>query len=424
MNSSFVIQGNLCFSENPDRIRILEHGFLVIENGEIREVCSQLPEQYAALKRIDCSDRLIIPGMTDLHIHAPQFAYRGLGMDLELLEWLNTYAYPEEARYADLSYADAAYGQFAEHLRDSATTRACVFATVHVQATELLMRKLSETGIITFVGKINMDRNCPEYLMESSPERSLSETEEWILKTRDAYPNSRPILTPRFLPSCTDSLLEGLGELQRKYRLPVQSHLSENLSEIQLVHVLAPQSRFYGDAYDRFGLFGGGYPCVMAHCVYSTPEEAALIRSNGVFIAHSPESNVNLSSGVAPVSRYLDDGLNVGLASDVAGGSNENLFWSMVVAIQSSKLRWRLPDNAVAPLTFDRAFYMATMGGASFFGKVGTFAPGYAADFLVLDDSSLDHPRFLSVRERLERFIYLAESKNIFAKYVAGRRIF
>ncbi len=423
MAPSFVIRGNLCFSESPDRIRIIEDGFLAVENGRIAGVYRTLPEQYAGLKLRDCSGRLVIPGLTDLHIHAPQFAYRGLGMDMELLEWLNTYAFPEESKYRDLAYADAAYSLFARHLHESATTRACVFATVHPEATELLMEKLNRTGLVTYVGKVCMDRNCPDYIREPSPEKSLADTEEWILKTRSAFPLSRPILTPRFLPSCTDALLEGLGKLREKYGLPVQSHLSENPEEISWVRELAPQSRFYGDAYDRFGLFGGRYPCIMAHCVYSGKEETDLIRRNGVFVAHSPESNVNLSSGVAPVSRYLDDGLNVGLASDVAGGSNENLFWAMIMAIQSSKLRWRLLDSSIPALTFERAFYAATMGGGAFFGKVGTFAPGYEADLLVLDDSSLDHPQPLTVRERLERYIYLSESKNIYAKYVRGRKI-
>ena len=423
MAPSFVIRGNLCFSENPDRIRIIEDGFLAVENGRIAGVYRTLPEQYAGLKLRDCSGCLIIPGLTDLHIHAPQFAYRGLGMDMELLEWLNTYAFPEESKYRDLAYADAAYSLFARHLHESATTRACVFATVHPEATELLMEKLNRTGLVTYVGKVCMDRNCPDYIREPSPEKSLADTEEWILKTRSAFPLSRPILTPRFLPSCTDALLEGLGKLREKYGLPVQSHLSENPEEISWVRDLAPESRFYGDAYDRFGLFGGQYPCIMAHCVYSGKEETDLIRRNGVFVAHSPESNVNLSSGVAPVSRYLDDGLNVGLASDVAGGSNENLFWAMIMAIQSSKLRWRLLDSSIPALTFERAFYAATMGGGAFFGKVGTFAPGYEADLLVLDDSSLDHPQTLTVRERLERYIYLSESKNIYAKYVRGRKI-
>ncbi len=148
------------------------------------------------------------------------------------------------------------------------------------------------------------------------------------------------------------------------------------------------------------------------------------MRENGVFVAHSPMSNANLASGVAPVSKYLARGLKVGLASDVAGGETENMFRVMADAIRDSKLRWRLLDQSVAPLTVDQAFYIATLGGGSFFGKVGSFAEGYELDAVVLDDTALDHPQELTLRARLERCIYLADERQVHAKYAAGRKIF
>ena len=132
---------------------------------------------------------------------------------------------------------------------------------------------------------------------------------------------------------------------------------------------------------------------------------------------------MNLASGVAPVSQFLERGLNVGLATDIAGGSHESLLRAMMHAIQASKLRWRLLDQTVKPLSFERAFYLATMGGGAFFGSVGTFREGWAADAVVLDDTNLDHPQELSVRARLERMTYLADERNIKAKYVEGRKI-
>lgn len=148
------------------------------------------------------------------------------------------------------------------------------------------------------------------------------------------------------------------------------------------------------------------------------------MRENGVFVAHSPMSNANLSSGVAPVSKYLARGLHVGLASDVAGGETVNMFRVMAEAIRDSKLRWRLLDQAVAPLSVDQAFYIATAGGGAFFGKVGSFAKGYELDAVVVDDALLDHPQELSVRARLERCIYLADERQVYAKFVAGRQLF
>ena len=421
---SFVIRGNLCYCKDCNSISTKPHAYLVCRDGVCAGIFDTLPEQYAALPLTDFGDRLVLPGMTDLHLHAPQFSFRGLGMDMELLDWLNAYTFPEEAKYAELDYADRAYSQFVSHLRRSVTTRAVCFATVHAPATELLMEKMEQSGLVSYVGKVNMDRNAPDYLCEASVEASLDATEAWIAATKERFSRTKPILTPRFIPSCSDELLRGLRTLAEKYDLPVQSHLSENFGEIAWVGELCPDAKFYGDAYDRFGLFGGDHPCVMAHCVHSSDEELELMRKNGVYIAHSPLSNTNLASGVAPVSRYLESGLRVALASDVAGGETENLLRVMAGAIRASKLRWRLLDQQVKPLTVDQAFYMATLGGGSFFGKVGSFEDGYEFDAVVLDDSALEHPQELSLRARLERCIYLADERHIAAKFVAGTRLF
>ena len=285
------------------------------------------------------------------------------------------------------------------------------------------MQELENSGLVSYVGKVNMDRNSPDYLREADAKTALEDTERWICETRSAFAHTKPILTPRFIPSCSDELLRGLGALADKYDLPVQSHLSENFGEIAWVRELCPQAAFYGDAYDQFGLFGGKHPCIMAHCVHSGDEEIERMRQNGVFVAHSPLSNANLASGVAPVSKYLDCGLRVGIASDVAGGETVDLFRVMADALRDSKLRWRLLDQEVKPLSVDQVFYLATLGGGRFFGKVGSFAPGYEFDAVVLDDTTLDHPQELTLRARLERCIYLSDGRQVAAKYAAGRKI-
>lgn len=419
---SFVLKGQICTSASMDAIEITENGYLVVEAGVIRGVFRTLPSRFTDLPVYDHGERLILPGMSDLHVHAPQFAFRGLGMDMELLEWLNTYTFPEESKYQDMEYAERAYQSFTRHLLHSTTTRASIFATLHVPATLRLMELLEQSGLRTCVGKVNMNRNCPVYLREISKNQAVRDTVSW-LDACGRFEKTRPILTPRFIPSCTDDLMYALSEIRREYDLPVQSHLSENFSEIAWVQELCPRSKSYGDAYRAFGLFGGDHRCIMAHCVHSSEDEQALIQENGVFVAHSPESNTNLASGVAPVNRFLDNGLKVGLATDVAGGSHESMLRAMMHAIQASKLRWRLLDQSVAPLSFDRAFYLATMGGGEFFGKVGAFREGYEADIVVMDDASLDHPQELPVRSRLERLVYLADERNVCEKYVAGERV-
>jgi guanine deaminase len=423
-DKNFVLKGNICYSEDMNLLRTVEQGYLVCLEGKSEGVFKELPEQFLDLPLTDWGDRMIIPGLIDLHIHAPQFSFRGLNMDLELLDWLNTNTFPEEAKYKDLEYANKAYQIFADTMRKSATTRACIFATIHRPATEVLMDLMEETGLKTMVGKVNMDRNSPEYYCEHGAAESERDTAAWLDHVKSKYENVSPILTPRFIPSCTDELMDRLSRMQKKYRIPVQSHLSENQSEIEWVKGLCPASKFYGDAYDQFGLFGGNAKTVMAHCVYSPKEEIALMKERGVFIAHCPQSNTNLSSGIAPVRTYLEQKMNIGLGTDVAGGSGESIFRAMADAISVSKLRWRLLDESLKPVTIEEAFYMGTLGGGSFFGKVGSFLKGYEFDALILDDSSLPHPQPLTLKERLERFIYLSDDRHIKGKFTEGSRIF
>ena len=185
--NTYIVKGDICFSRSMDEIVCLEQGSIVVENGRVTGVFQTLPARYAALPVLDYGHRLILPGMSDLHVHAPQFAFRGLGMDMELLEWLNTYTFPEESKYKDLDYAERAYGSFASHLLRSTTTRAAIFATIHVPATELLMQKLDAMGLECFVGKVNMNRNSPVYLREISTNQALRDTERWICETKERY---------------------------------------------------------------------------------------------------------------------------------------------------------------------------------------------------------------------------------------------
>lgn len=421
---SFVIRGDICYSETPQSLRLCPDSWLVCLEGHSAGVFPVLPEQYANLPVLDCAGSLVTPGLTDLHVHAPQYALRGQGMDLELLDWLNRYIFPEESRYASPDYADQAYRRFVEDVRRGPNTRACVFATVHRPATIRLMDLLEESGLCAMVGKVNMDRNCPDTIREASAAASAQSTRDWLERIEGRYRRTRPILTPRFIPSCTDALLGELGKIQRQYGLPVQSHLSENRGEIAWVRELCPGAKHYCDAYHAFGLFGGpACPTIMAHCVYSEGEEAELLKEQNVFIAHCPASNTNLSSGIAPVRRFLQDGLRVGLGSDVAGGTHTSIFKAMADAIQVSKLRWRLVDQSLAPLTVREAFYLGTLGGGAFFGKVGSFAPGYEFDALVIDDARYTPQGRMELETRLERTVYLSDERDIRHKFVQGRKI-
>ena len=445
---NMILKGDICYSKSPQELETVKNGYLVCEGETVAGLFQEIPGTYRDFPVTDYSGHLIIPGLCDLHTHAPQFAYRGLGLDMQLLEWLEKYAFPEEAKYADPEYADIAYSLFADSLKRGATTRACIYATVHNQSTIMLMEKLEESGLVTFVGKVSMDRNCPPSLCEPSADEAYLAAKDWIENTKGRFENTSPILTPRFLPSCSDELMRKLKELQREYNLPVQSHLSENRDEATWVRELCPEAGSYGGAYDSFGLFGGpGTPTVMAHCVLSEGAEEDLIKDNGVCVAHCPQSNTNLSSGIAPVRRFLRRGIRVGLGSDVAGGCHMSIFRAMSDALQVSKLYWRLVEQNEAPLTIPEVFYLGTAGGGGFFGKAGSFEAGYEFDAVVIDDrliSSPDNPgggdrnadekhsagknhktvdTHSSVPDRLSRVIFLSGDNCIIDKYVRGKRI-
>ncbi len=425
MDNILVLHGNILFSKNSKELSIHKDSYLVSINGLIDAIYNEIPPHLKDYVYKDYGDRIIIPGMTDLHIHAPQYAFQGIGMDLELLDWLNTYTFPEESKYSSLTYAQKAYTNFVERLRKSTTTRACIFATIHEDSTLLLMDMLEKSNLSTLVGKVNMDRNSPDSLREESASIAFSNTEKFILNVLDKnYKNTKAILTPRFIPSCSDELMTKLQSLKDKYDLCVQSHLSENPSEIAWVQELCPWSSFYGDAYDKFNMFGRNTKTIMAHCVYSPSIEIERMKENGVFIAHCPESNINLSSGIAPIRTFLDKDMHIGLGSDVAAGTTLNLFKAIAYAIQASKIRWRLQDSSLNPLTVAEGFYLATKGGGEFFGKVGSFEQGYESDILVLDDTRINHSELQDLEKRLERMIYLADEREVFAKYVKGTQLF
>ena len=423
VNKTFAIKGDICFAKELGRLETSENSYLVCEDGKVAGVFATLPDKYKGIEIKDYSGKLVCPGLSDIHVHAPQYSFRGLGMDLELLDWLNTNTFPEESHYRDMEYAKKAYDIFTEDMRISATTRAVVFATIHKDATEYLMDSFDKAGLGAYIGKVNMDRNSPDFYVEDTKE-SVKTTLEWLDDVTGRYELVKPIITPRFVPSCTDELMKELGRIVSEKKLPVQSHLSENLSEIDWVKALAPESKGYADAYDRFGLFGTGGKTVMAHCVHMREDEIELIKKQGVFVAHCPQSNVNLRSGISPMREFLEAGVKSGLASDLAGGASINMFKAVTDAIQVSKLYWRIVDDTKKALTFPEAFYLATKGGGEFFGKVGSFEAGYEFDAIVIDDSMAKTPLTLNAEQRLERTMYLCHSNSIAAKFVAGRQLF
>ena len=417
-DNKFLVKGTFIDTITKDALRIRK-GYILVQDGVINNFSEENPD--SSLKLFDYTDKLIIPGLSDLHLHAPQYPNAGLGLDLELLQWLDTYTFPEESKYKDMDYAKKAYQVFVDDLAKTATTRASIFATLHTDVTLLLMDLLEQKKICAYVGKVGMDRNCPDFYIEKNgKEETLRFVEECQKRN---YKYVKPIITPRFTISCTDDYMQYMGELAKKYKIPVQSHLSENLGEIEFVKELRPNDKFYGESYDKYGLFGTEVKTIMAHCVHCPKEEADLIKKNGVYIAHCPTSNSNLASGICPAGRYLREGFNIGIGSDVSGGHTLDLFEVMRHTIQVSQLNLRYVNPNDKPLTFNETFYMATNKGGSFFGKVGVFEKDYEFDALVLDESLIKNVRDYNEKERLERFVYNKDAK-IESKFIRGNKIF
>ena len=416
--TKFIIKGTFIDTLTKDEFRIRK-GFILVEDGLIKNFSEENPD--TSLKLYDYTGKLIIPGLSDLHLHAPQYPNTGLGLDLELLDWLDTYTFPEESKYKDIEYAKKAYQTFVDDLAKTATTRASIFATLHTDMTLLLMDLLEQKKICAYVGKVGMDRNCPDFYIEKNgKEETLRFVEECQKRN---YKFVKPIITPRFTISCTDEYMKYMGELAKKYNIAVQSHLSENFGEIDFVRQLRPNDKFYGESYDKNGLFGKEVKTVMAHCVHCPKEESELIKKNGVYIAHCPTSNSNISSGICPAGRYLREGYNIGIGSDISGGHTLDLFEVIRHAIQVSKMNLRYINPKEKPLTLSETFFMATNKGGSFFGKVGVFEKDYEFDAIVLDESLIKNIREYNEKERLERFIYNKDAK-IESKFIRGNKIF
>ena len=415
-----ILKGNIVSAQACGRLDVTEHGYLIAENGVITGVYPVLPEQYAGASVEDYGDCLIVQSFADLHLHAPQYPMLGMGMDLPLLDWLNAYAFPTEARFAEPDYARTVYRQLAGELVSCGTTRVCMFSSLHTDATLILMDELEKAGITGYVGKVNMDRNALPGILQETTEESVAETLRWLENCR--FEHIKPILTPRFTPSCTDGLMTQLGKLANERGLYVQSHLSESTNEIAWVKELHPDCAQYWETYDKYGLWKDH--TVMAHCVHSDARECAAIRRAGVVVAHCAGSNINLCSGVSPVREMLQQGIWVTLGSDIAGGAQLPMYKVITMSIRASKIKRMETDWSEDFLTVPEGYYLGTTAGHRYFGGGEGFAVGQPLHAIVVDDGDFPEPvRPLTVRERFERSLYMLHRHNITAVWSHGRQV-
>ena len=414
-----IIRGNIVEAKTFGDPKITENGYLITQDGVIQGVFSALPERYAACPQADYSGMLILQGFSDMHLHAPQYPMLGMGMDLPLMDWLKTYTFKTEARFSDQDFARDVYRSLALKLVENGTTRVCNYSSTHTDATLILVEELERAGVGGYAGKVNMDRASGE--CQETTQESKRETLRW-LDACGRFSMVKPILTPRFTPSCTDELMRWLGETAKARGLSVQSHLSESRTEIELVKKLHPDCEQYWQTYDKYGLWKE--KTIMAHCVHSDDREQQAMIDHNVLCVHCPDSNINICSGFAPVRQMARRGVWLALGSDIAGGAQLPMLQVITGCLRMSKARAIATEGADAFLSVGEAYYLATSAGARYFGDNDGFAPGNPLHAVVLNDASLPpSARALSVKERFERAVYLADDRNIAAVYGGGRKL-
>ncbi|NXT20323.1 GUAD deaminase, partial [Syrrhaptes paradoxus] len=385
-----VFRGTFVHSRAAAPMEIL-HGHLlgVDESGTIvfLEQTDQ-QEQLAKKWGFKTSDirelsnhEFFMPGMVDTHIHAPQYSFTGTRVDLPLLQWLTTYTFPTEAKYKDSDFAEEVYTRVVRRTLKNGTTTACYFATIYTDTSLLLAEIIDKFGQRAFVGKVCMDLNdsVPQY--KEITAESVQETER-----------VQPVITPRFGPSCTENLLCALGDLAQAHDLHVQSHISENEEELELVENMFPDYQNYTELYDKNKLLTS--KTVMAHACYLSEEELKLFSLRGAAISHCPNSNFSLRSGILNVQTVLKHNVKLGLGTDVAGGYSA----SMLDAIRKTMMASNsLQINKVneTGLTLEEAFQLATLGGSQALGLddvIGNFEVGKEFDALLINTKASDSP--------------------------------
>ncbi|KAJ9078051.1 hypothetical protein DSO57_1010866 [Entomophthora muscae] len=441
-------QGCLIHTISFTEFQIFNNGLLIVDASgvitEFRELESsvqmeELKRQYSLQE--DQVNRLtetqfLIPGFIDGHTHAPQYPNLGIGLDLPLMDWLEKYTFPTESKMKDTNVATQTYTRFVDSLIKNGTTTACYFATMHLEATKVLAEIVSSRGQRAWIGKVNMDCNSPDFLRETL-EGSLESTIEFIdFMKQERFTEAgliEPAITPRFVPTCSERLLKGLGEIASKHKLPIQSHLCENRQEIAFVKELFPNADNYTGVYQQSGLLSRR--TIMAHCVYLTPDEIQKMAASGAAVAHCASSNFNLSSGVLDIKPLINSGIRVCLGTDVSGGTSPSMLHAIRSALIAAQTTQINANADVCNLDIMGAFFLATLGGAQAMAlddKIGNFAPKKHFDALVvdatehadlLDLTAKDATKVDSALALFKKFVMTGDDRNIVNVFVKGRKI-
>lgn len=449
-NYTHIFIGTAFTSESPKKVSILkDYLFFINHAGMLEKMVSPQDEDYGQLIETYKNNenfqplaegQFLLPGFIDLHVHAPQWAQSGTAQDLPLYDWLNTYTFPLEAKYSDLDFAKDVYEHLVDTLLANGTTTALYFATVHKEASILLAEICAQKGQRGLVGKVVMDvpEQNPSYYRDQNAETAVADTEEFILAVKELAKTVKqgvyPVVTPRFIPSCTDEALKGLGELARKYDTHIQSHCSE--SDWAHNYVQERFNKHDAFALNEFGLLND--KSVMAHSNFLDDEDAALFSETGTAIAHCPISNAYFANSVLPLSRFKSMGIDIGLGTDISAGATPSLYDTAKQAVVSSRMLEdgvdaKLPAHergaANSRITINEAFYFATAGGGESLSlPIGRIQEGYTWDVQIIDTKATAArlPIFdpnEDLYDIFQKIMYNVRPENIYEVWVQGERV-
>ncbi|SDZ12480.1 guanine deaminase [Jannaschia faecimaris] len=421
--TTLLLGQTLAFTDDPFRadpvgsVTHHTHGAVAVDAGRITAVgpAETVRAAYPQAQIIDHGDNLILPGFIDAHVHYPQTAMIA-SWGKRLIDWLNTYTFPEEARFRDPAYAARTADTYLDLALDHGTTSMCSFATVHPVSVEAIFEAAAPRGMAVWAGKTCMDRNAPDKLRDtaqSAYDDSKALAAKWHGQGRASY-----VITPRFAPTSTPEQLSALGALWSE--LPdclMQTHLSEQADEIEWVRDLFPEARDYLDVYETHGLLGARG--LYGHSIHLTDREIARLTDVGAAVIHCPTSNTFIGSGLFDMG--LARTIRTGLATDTGGGSNFSMLRTMAAAYEIAQLR----GQALHPA---QLLYLATEGSARALHAtdIGRLIAGATADLVVLDLASTPviaqrHAQADTLWEAVFPTIMMGDDRAVAQTYVAGR---
>jgi guanine deaminase len=403
------------FEYIPDGLLIVRHG-RVVALGEASQWIDDLPDGCALY---DYSGRLIMPGFIDCHAHYPQTEMIA-SYGSQLLEWLENYTFPTELKFSDPQYAQTIAGFYCRQLLKNGTTTSAVYATVHPESVDAIFKAAATFNMRLIAGKVMMDRNAPVELLdtvEQAEQQNRQLIDKWHNNGRALY-----ALTPRFAPCCSAEQLKMTGELFNEFDgLYLQSHVAENMTEVEWVKQLFPDSRSYLDVYDSFGLLAAR--AIYGHCIHLDQADRKRMQESQSAVAFCPTSNLFLGSGLMSLQTMQDESMLIGLATDVGAGTSFSMLQTLNEAYKVSQLA----GFSLSPLN---AFYLTTLGAAKALDlehQIGNFEMGKEADFVVLDLQAtelmaLRMEQAESIEDQLFALMMMGDDRSIQATHIMGER--